>query len=78
MKDTGQKSVASMTFNDNRSMSVDIERVTRIHSGQPMDAGDGEHWFLELIVRTETGTVALQLLSSDRENLCIQSLEPAE
>jgi hypothetical protein len=43
MKDTGQKSVALMTFNDNRNMSVDVERVTRIHSGQPMDAGDGEH-----------------------------------
>lgn len=78
MKDTGQKSVALMTFNDNRSMSVDIERVTRIHSGQPMDAGDGEHWFLELIVRTETGTVAVQLLSNDKENLRIHPLESAE
>ncbi len=78
MKDTGQKSVALMTFNDNRNMSVDVERVTRIHSGQPMDAGDGEHWFLELIVRIETGTVALQLLSNDQENLRNHSLESAE
>lgn len=78
MKDTGQKSVALMTFNDNRSMSVDVERVTRIPSGQPMDAGDGEHWFLELIVRTETGAVAVQLLSNDKENLRIHSPESAE
>ncbi len=78
MKDTGQRAVAAITFNDNRSMSVDVESVTRIHSGQPMDVGDGEHWFLELIIRTETGTVALQLLSGDKDKLRIDSPEAAE
>ncbi len=33
MKDSGQKAVAAITFNDNRSRSVDIERVSRIEAG---------------------------------------------
>lgn len=78
MNDTEKKAVAAITFNDNRSMSVDIESVTRIQSGKPMDLGGGESWFLELIIRTENGSVAIQLLADDAEKLQIQSLEAPE
>ena len=78
MSDTGKTAVAAITFNDNRSMSVDIEGVKRIEGGKPMDMGGGEIWFLELIIRTNTGTVAIQLLSDDAEKLRIQSGEPPE
>ena len=78
MSETGKTAVAAITFNDNRSMSVDIEGVKRIEGGQPMDMGGGEIWFLELIIRTNTGTVAIQLLSDDAEKLRIQSGVPPE
>ena len=78
MSDTEKTAVAAITFNDNRSMSVDIEGVKRIECGQPMDMGGGEIWFLELIIRTNNGSVAIQLLSDDSEKLRIQSGEPPE
>ncbi|MBT4769370.1 MAG: hypothetical protein HOO00_02420 [Rhodospirillaceae bacterium] len=69
MKKNDGQTVASISFNDNRSLSLDVESVTNIELGPPMDAGDGDHWFVELIVRTEIGSVALQLLSDDPEKL---------
>jgi len=59
----GNTAVAAITFNDNRSVSMDVENVARIEAGEPIDAGDGEHWFVELLIRTQSGTVALQLLA---------------
>ncbi len=61
--------VAAITFNDNRSLSVDVENVQRIEAGEPMDMGDGDGWFIELIIRTENGTIALQILADDAEKL---------
>lgn len=69
----GNTAVASITFNDNRSVSLDIEKVSRIEAGQPMDAGDGAHWFVELLIRTTAGTVALQLLADNPEKLHVHS-----
>lgn len=73
MTDTAKKAVAAITFNDNRSMSVDIEGVTRIQGGQPMDLGGGETWFREIIIRTDRGSVAIQLLADDSEKLQIDT-----
>jgi len=73
-KNDGQ-TVASISFNDNRSISLDVESVKSLELGPPMYAGDGEHWFVELIVRTEIGSVALQLLSNDPEKLKLKEHE---
>lgn len=78
MTDTDKKAVAAITFNDNRSMSVDIEGVTSIQGGQPMDLGDGEAWFREFIIRTDRGSVAIQLLSDDAEKLKFESTETTD
>jgi hypothetical protein len=43
-----------------------------------MDLGGGESWFRELIIRTDRGSVAIQLLADDAEKLQIQSAEPPE
>jgi len=64
-----KKAVAAVTFTDDRSISMDIEGVTHIEAGTAIEAGDGEHWFLELLIRSDNGTVALQLLSTDPDKL---------
>ncbi len=65
----GNRAVAAITFNDNRSVSMDVENVAHIEAGEPIDAGDGEHWFVELLIRTRSGTVALQLLADEPDKL---------
>lgn len=65
------KTVAAISFRDNHSVSMDIENVQGIDLGTPMDAGDGK-WFCELIVRTDHGIVALQLLADSPERFRTQ------
>lgn len=78
MKPREKKAVAAITFNDNRSLSMDVESVVRLEAGQPMDLGDGEHWFVELLIRTDHGTIAIQLLSNDKQNLRVRTLDAAD
>ena len=63
--------VAGISFNDNNGISMDLEGVTHIGTGIPMDMGDGR-WFMELLVRTTSGTVALQLVADSPEKLVIE------
>lgn len=58
------KTVAAVSFRNDHSVSMDIEDVTAIEMGAPMEAGDGR-WFCELIVRSANGFVAMQLLADD-------------
>ncbi|MFN3075943.1 MAG: hypothetical protein ABT940_03490 [Alphaproteobacteria bacterium] len=58
--------VGDVSFDDGRSVTMDLENVTVIERGTPMEIGEGQ-WFCELIVRTETGFVALQMLSDSPE-----------
>jgi len=64
--------VVSISFNDNQGVSMDVEGVTHIGAGTPMELEDGR-WFLELLVRTASGTVALQLVADSPEKLAIGS-----
>lgn len=62
--------VAAISFNDNHSISMDVEGVTHIGTAAPMELDDGR-WFLELLVRTNSGTIALQLVADSPEKLAI-------
>ncbi len=66
--------VAAISFNDNHSLSMDVEGVNAIGAAQPMELEDGT-WFLELLIRTGNGTVALQLVADSREKLEITRYE---
>ena len=65
--------VAGISFNDNNGISMDLEGVTHIGTGAPMDLGDGR-WFMELLVRTTTGIVALQLVSDSPDKLVVEGV----
>lgn len=58
------KTVASISFRDNKSISMDVENVNAIELGTPMEVESGT-WFCELLIRTTHGTVALQLTADD-------------
>lgn len=60
------KTVASISFRDNKSVSMDIESVTAIEMGAPLQV-DEATWFCELLLRTVHGTVALQLTADSPE-----------
>lgn len=64
--------VAAISFNDNHSLSMDVEDVSHIGVAHPIELEDG-NWFLELLVRTGNGTVALQLVADSPEKLEIRS-----
>jgi hypothetical protein len=62
------KTVAAISFRDNHSISMDVEAVTSIGLGAPIQLDDGK-WFCELLVRSGNGTVALQLVADSPEQL---------
>ena len=64
--------VAAISFNDNHSISMDVEGVTYIGTAAPIQLDDGT-WFLELLVRTNSGTVALQLVADSPDKLVVGS-----
>ncbi|WP_050750624.1 hypothetical protein [Paramagnetospirillum magneticum] len=66
--------VAAISFNDNHSLSMDVEGVSYIGAAQPMELEDGT-WFLELLLRTDNGTIALQLVADTPEKLDIKRYE---
>jgi hypothetical protein len=66
--------VAAISFNDNHSLSMDVEGVAYIGAAHPIELEDGT-WFLELLVRTDNGTVALQLVADSPEKLEIKGYE---
>jgi len=70
------QTVAAISFRDNHSLSMDVENVSRIEISTPREVDSGV-WFCELIVRNESGTVVLNLLSDDPGKLQVvaQSLE---
>lgn len=68
--------VAAISFNDNHSISMDVEGVTYIGSAAPLELEDGT-WFVELLIRTKSGTVALQLVGDSPEQLMVASYSPS-
>jgi len=66
------KTVASVSFLDNRSISMDMEQVVGIELGAPIEIEPGQ-WFCELIIRSTNGTVALQMLADAPERFAVES-----
>ena len=64
--------LAAISFNDNHSISMDVEGVSYIGTAQPIQLEDGS-WFMELLIRTSSGTVALQLVADSPEKLVVGS-----
>ncbi|MBT4888330.1 MAG: hypothetical protein HON65_02100 [Rhodospirillales bacterium] len=68
MRPQREKTVASISFHDNKNLSIDIEDVAGIDIGAPQKMAE-DLWFVDIIIRSETGNVSLQLTSDDLEKL---------
>jgi hypothetical protein len=71
------KTVAAISFLDNHSLSMDIEGVTGIEAGRPVEVADGM-WVCEILVRSANGTVALQLLADSPSYLDVIMPPPVD
>lgn len=71
---TKAKTVASVSFLDNRSISMDVEDIVDMELGNPMPVDEGK-WFCELLIRTSNGTLAMQLLADDPARFVIRTQE---
>jgi len=58
------KTVASVSFNSNHNLSMDVDEVQGISMGSPMKVAEGQ-WFCEMIVRSANGTVVVNMLADD-------------
>tara|TARA_Y100000813_G_scaffold190158_1_gene166043 strand:- start:485 stop:748 length:264 start_codon:yes stop_codon:yes gene_type:complete len=68
-----KKTVAAISFHDNKNLSIDIEDVVGIDIGTPQELTPGI-WFVDLIIRSTVGNVSVQLTSDSLEKLeAIQS-----
>lgn len=65
------KTVAAISFNDNHSISMDVDAVSYMELSAPIQLEDGS-WCSEMLVRSANGTVAMQLLADDPAKLKIQ------
>lgn len=65
-----RKRVASISFLDNHSISMDIEEVKLIECSRPTEISDSV-WVCELLIRSTNGTVALQLIADEPEKLSV-------
>jgi len=63
-----KKTVAAISFHDNKNLSIDIEDVVGIDIGTPQELTPGV-WFVDLIIRSAVGNVSLQLTSDSLEKL---------
>lgn len=71
------KTVASISFRDNKSISMDVENVNAIELGAPMEVEAGT-WFCEMLIRTAHGTVAMQLTADDPAKFDIMATGASE
>jgi hypothetical protein len=65
------KTVASVSFNSNHNLSMDVDEVQGISMSTPMLLGEGQ-WFCEMIIRSANGTVAVQMLSANPGNFAFE------
>lgn len=63
--------VASISFHNDKSVSMDIESVHCISITAPVELEDGS-WACELIIRSANGTVALQLQAESADKVMVQ------
>ncbi|MEQ8229361.1 MAG: hypothetical protein RIA64_14855 [Rhodospirillales bacterium] len=66
--DDAKKTVAAISFHDNKNLSIDVEDVVGIDIGSPQEMTPGV-WFVDLIIRSDVGNVSLQLTSDSLEKL---------
>lgn len=64
------KTVAAISFRNDHSLSMDVEDVSRIEIGPPVQLDDGS-WGAELLVRSSHGVVAIQLQADTPEKLTV-------
>ena len=64
------KTVASISFLNNQSLSMDVEDVRQMEMTHPMELDPGL-WTANLLIRSEAGTLAIQLLADNPEALTI-------
>ena len=63
-----QKTVAAISFHDNKNLSIDIENVSGINMGSPQKIAE-DIWFVDIIIRTDAGNVSLQMTADSLEKL---------
>ncbi len=68
MRKPTEKTVAAISFHDNKNLSIDIEDVVGIDIGYPLEMTEGI-WFVDLIIRSDAGNVSLQLTADSLEKL---------
>lgn len=66
------KTVASISFLDNHSLSMDVEAVHQVEITHPIEV-DAGLWTASLLIRADSGTVAIQLLADDPDKLTVKS-----
>lgn len=66
------KTVASVSFLSDRTISMDVEQVTAIELGEPMEVEPGS-WFAELIIRSGNGILSVQMLTDDPSRFRVQT-----
>ena len=68
MASSATHTVASISFHDNKNLSIDIENVSNIDVGTPQKMAE-DLWFVDVIIRSDVGNVSLQLTSDTLEKL---------
>ena len=66
------KTVASISFLDNHSLSMDMEAVHQVEITPPMEVEPGL-WAASLLIRADSGSVAIQLLADDPSKLDVKT-----
>ena len=66
------KTVASISFLDNHSLSMDVEAVHQVEISDPMEV-DAGLWTASLLIRADSGTIAIQLLTDNPEKLVVKT-----
>ena len=70
-----EKTVAAISFHDNKNLSIDIENISGIDISTPQKMAE-DIWFVNLIIRSEVGNVSLQLTADSVDKL--KSIEREE
>ncbi|MCF8479023.1 MAG: hypothetical protein K9H25_01200 [Rhodospirillum sp.] len=64
------KTVASISFKDDHSLSLDVIDVTGIAMGGPLKIDDAT-WVVEMVVNTRSGKIALQMVGDSPDSFTV-------
>jgi hypothetical protein len=71
------KTVASISFKDDHSLSMDVTDVTGLTMGAPLKVEEGT-WVVEMVVNTAAGKVALQMVGASPDSFHLIRPEPLD